>query len=160
MIEESPKNIAFSTKAPKEKVKSAIPKQEKPRPVEEKPFIDFIQQDYIPALTQVFIKKEITDFHINLEHSKIAVNGFETAPECSQVVGCWNSGSGTRQFNIYFFEDDIQGQRAISCVNSSHTASTIESFLVLERKLTLDLLVLWLVQRLTSQQWLMLDGNR
>jgi Protein of unknown function (DUF2996) len=150
MTEKSPQNIAISTKAPKG---SATLKQEKPPPVEEKPFTAFIQQDYIPALIQTFIEKGITDFHVDLKYSKIAVNGFKNAPECSQVIGCWNSG--TRQFNIYFFEDDIQGQRAISCVNFSNTASTIESFLVLERKITLDLLILWLVQRLVSQRWLM-----
>lgn len=152
MTEESPKNIVISTKVPKGRVNPAI-KQEKPHPVEEKPFTDFIQQDYIPALIQTFIQKGITDFHGDLKYSKIAVNGFENAPECSQVIGYWNNG--TRQFNIYFFEDNIQGRRAISCVNFSNTASTIESFLVLERKVTLDLLILWLVQRLVSQRWLM-----
>jgi Protein of unknown function (DUF2996) len=154
MLEESPQNIVLAAQATRERTKVVTPRQENSAPVEEKPFPDFIQQDYIPALKQAFIEKEITDLHVNLEHSKIAVNGFETAPECSQVVGCWNNVSGTRQFNIYFFEDDIQGQRAISCGNFSHTASTIESFLVLDRKITLDLLVLWLVQRLISQQWL------
>jgi Protein of unknown function (DUF2996) len=149
MIEESTEKITSSTKDPREKATS---KQEKPRPVEEKPFTDFIQQDYIPALRQAFIEKEISDFHVNLEYSKIAVNGFETAPECSQVIGRWNSNG--HQFNIYFFDDDIQARRAISCVNYRSTASTIESFLVLERKITLDLLILWLIQRLINQRWL------
>jgi Protein of unknown function (DUF2996) len=152
MIKESLQNTAFSTKDPEGKVESATSKQEKPQLVEEKPFTNFIQQDYIPALRETFIAKDISDFLVSLEHSKIAVNGFETAPECSQVIGCWNGG--TRQFNIYFFEDDIQGQRAISCASSTNTASTIESFLVLERKINLDLLILWLVQRLINQRWL------
>jgi Protein of unknown function (DUF2996) len=149
MIKESPQDTAFSTKDPKGKVESAT---SKPQLVEEKLFADFIQQDYIPALRQAFIAKDVSDFHVSLEHSKIAVNGFETAPECSQVIGCWDEG--TRQFNIYFFEDDIQGQRAISCASSTNIASTIESFLVLERKINLDLLILWLVQRLINQRWL------
>jgi Protein of unknown function (DUF2996) len=152
MIKESPQDTAFSTKDPKGTVESATSKQGKPQLVEEKPFTDFIQQDYIPALRQTFIEKDIPDFHVSLEHSKIAVNGFGNAPECSQVIGCWNGG--TRQFNIYFFEDDIQGQRAISCVSPRSTASTIESFLVLDRKINLDLLILWLVQRLINQRWL------
>jgi hypothetical protein len=152
MIKESPQDTALSTKDPKGKVESATSKQGKPQPVEEKPFTDFIQQDYIPALRETFIAKDISDFHVSLEHSKIAVNGFETAPECSQIVGHWNGG--IHQFNIYFFEDDIQGQRAISCASSTNTASTIESFLVLERKINLDLLILWLVQRLVNQRWL------
>jgi Protein of unknown function (DUF2996) len=140
----------LSTKEPK--VELATSKQEKPRPVEEKSFTDFIQQDYIPALSQTFIEKEVSDFYVGLEYAKIAVNGFEAAPECSQVIGCWDGG--TCQFNIYFFEDDIQGKRAISCTSNRNSASTIESFLALERKITLDLLILWLVQRLINQRWL------
>jgi hypothetical protein len=166
MLEESPENVTPSAKLAGEKTQSATPAapatdtptakkavKEKPPTVESKPFADFIQQDYLPALTQALADRGVTDLHVALERSKIAVKGFETAPECSQVIGTWNGGK--RQFNIYFFEDDIQGQRAVSCVDLGHTASTIESFLVLERKITLDLLVLGLVLRLNSQKWLL-----
>jgi hypothetical protein len=166
MLEESLENVTPSAKATSKKTKPdppAVPAtdtptakkavKEKPPTVESKPFADFIQQDYLPALTKALADRGVTDFHVALERSKIAVKGFETAPECSQVIGTWNSGK--RQFNIYFFEDDIQGQRAVSCVDLGHTASTIESFLVLERKITLDLLVLGLVLRLNSQKWLL-----
>jgi hypothetical protein len=166
MLEEPPENVTPSAKPAGEKTQSATPAtpatdtptakkavKEKPPAVEAKPFADFIQQDYLPALTQALIDRGVTDLHVALERSKIAVKGFETAPECSQVIGTWNGGK--RQFNIYFFEDDIQGQRAVSCVDLGHTASTIESFLVLERKITLDLLVLGLVLRLNSQKWLL-----
>jgi Protein of unknown function (DUF2996) len=133
--------------------KKTVPlKQEKQPTVESKPFADFIQQDYFPALTKGLADQGVTDLHINLQRSKVAVNGFETAPDCSQVIGYWNDGN--YQFNIYFFEDDIQGQRAFSCVYLGHVASTIESFLVLERKITLDLLVLGLIVRLNSQRLL------
>jgi hypothetical protein len=166
MLEESPENVTPSAKLAGEKTQSATPAapatdtptakkavKEKPPTVESKPFADFIQQDYLPALTQALINRGVIDLHVALERSKIAVKGFKTAPECSQVIGTWNGGK--RQFNIYFFEDDIQGQRAVSCVDLGHTASTIESFLVLERKITLDLLVLGLVLRLNSQKWLL-----
>jgi hypothetical protein len=166
MLEESPENVTSSAKATSKKTKPdppAVPATDTPTAkkaakeklptVESKPFADFIQQDYLPALTQALIDRGVTDLHVALERSKIAVKGFETAPECSQVIGTWNGGK--RQFNIYFFEDDIQGQRAVSCVDLGHTASTIESFLVLERKITLDLLVLGLVLRLNSQKWLL-----
>jgi Protein of unknown function (DUF2996) len=166
MLEESPENVTPSAKPAGEKTQSATPAapatdpptakkavKEKPHTVESKPFADFIQQDYLPALTKALADRGVTDLHVALERSKIAVKGFETAPECSQVIGTWNGGK--HQFNVYFFEDDIQGQRAISCVDLGHTASTIESFLVLERKITLDLLVLGLVLRLNSQKWLL-----
>jgi Protein of unknown function (DUF2996) len=166
MLEESLENVVPAAKPVGGKTQSATPAapatdtptakkavKEKLPTVESKPFADFIQQDHLPALTKALIDRGVTDLRVALERSKIAVKGFETAPECSQVIGTWNGGK--RQFNIYFFEDDIQGQRAVSCVDLGHTASTIESFLVLERKITLDLLVLGLVLRLNSQKWLL-----
>jgi Protein of unknown function (DUF2996) len=133
--------------------KKVPPKKEKPPAVEDKPFIDFIHQDYLPALTQALADKGITDLNVSLERAKIPVTGFESAPECSQVIGHWSSGK--RQFNIYFFDDSIQGQRAISCVDRGNKSSTIESFLIDERKITLDLLISGLVLRLNSQKWLL-----
>ncbi|WP_373542612.1 DUF2996 domain-containing protein [Chamaesiphon sp.] len=133
--------------------KKVPPKKEKPPAVEAKPFTDFIQQDYLPALTQALVEKGVTDLHVDLERSKIAIKGFESEPECSQVIGRWNGGD--RQFNVYFFDDSLQGQRAISCVDGGNKASTLESFLIDERKITLDLLVSGVVLRLNSQKWLL-----
>ncbi len=176
MVEESPENVVPAAKAksagekatdapannptatgaeasPPSVEKSVPPKKEKPPAVEAKPFIEFIEQDYLPALTQALVEKGVTDLHVSLEQSKIAVKGFENSPACSQVIGHWADGS--RQFNIYFFEDNIQGKRAISCVDRTSKSSTIEPFLIDERKITLDLLVSGLVLRLNSQKWLL-----
>jgi hypothetical protein len=170
MVEESPDSVVPATKAAGKKAKPAAtdtvaatdtaapeksvpPKKEKPPAVEAKPFTEFIHQDYLPALTQALVEKGITDLQIALEQASIAVKGFETAPACSQVIGRWDGGK--RQFNIYFFEDNIQGKRAISCVDRASKSSTIESFLIDERKITLDLLVSGLVLRLNSQKWLL-----
>ena len=133
--------------------KKVPPKKEKPPAVEDKPFTDFIQQDYLPALTQALTDKGITDLNVSLERAKIPVTGFESAPDCSQVIGHWSGGK--RQFNIYFFDDSIQGQRAISCADRGNKSSTIESFLIDERKITLDLLISGLILRLNSQKWLL-----
>lgn len=164
MVEESPDSVAPAAKkakpaapvatdtaAPAEK--SVPPKKEKPPAVEAKPFTEFIQQDYLPALTQALAAQGLTDLQIALEQAKIPVKGFEASPACSQVIGRWDGGK--RQFNIYFFEDNIQGKRAISCVDRATKSSTIESFLIDERKITLDLLVSGLVLRLNSQKWLL-----
>jgi Protein of unknown function (DUF2996) len=165
MVEESPDSVVSPAKAKKAKPaapdapatdsaeKTVPPKKEKPPAVEAKPFSDFIQQDYLPALTQALVDRGVTDLHVDLERAKIAVKGFETAPECSQVIGRWNGGN--RQFNVYFFDDSIQGQRAISCVDLGSKPSSIESFLIDERKITLDLLVSGVVLRLNSQKWLL-----
>jgi Protein of unknown function (DUF2996) len=142
---------APDTAAPAEK--KVPPKKEKPPALEDKPFTDFIQQDYLPALTQALADKGITDLQIDLERAKIPVKGFETAPECSQVIGHWNGRQ--RQFNVYFIDDNIQGQRAISCHDRGNKSSTIEPFLIDERKITLDLLVSGVILRLNSQKWLL-----
>jgi hypothetical protein len=139
-----------TTAAPAEK--KVPPKKEKAPALEDKPFADFIQQDYFPALTQALADKGITDLQVTLERTKIPVKGFETAPECSQVIGRWSGGQ--RQFNIYFIDDSIQGQRAISCHDRGNKSSTIEPFLIDERKIVLDLLVSGVVLRLNSQKWL------
>jgi hypothetical protein len=156
MVEESPESVvpaATTEVTAPSAAKSVPPKKEKPPAVEAKPFTEFIEQDYLPALTQALVEKGVTDLHIALEQAKIAVKGFENSPACSQVIGSW--ADGKRQFNIYFFEDSIQGKRAISCVDRASTSSTIESFLIDERKITLDLLVSGLVLRLNSQKWLL-----
>ena len=167
MVEESPENLtppaaekkakpapgATDTPATAGAEKTVAPKKEKPPALEAKPFSDFINQDYLPALTKALVDRGVTDLHVDLERSKIAVKGFETEPECTQVIGRWNGGN--RQFNVYFFDDNIQGQRAISCVDLGTKSSTLESFLIDERKITLDLLVSGVVLRLNSQKWLL-----
>jgi Protein of unknown function (DUF2996) len=164
MAEESPDQVTPAAKAVGNKAKPAAtdatastekkvpPKKEKAPAVEDKPFTDFIHQDYLPALKQALTDKGIPDLKIDLERAKIPVKGFETAPECSQVIGHWSGGQ--RQFNVYFIDDNIQGQRAISCHDRGNKSSTIEPFLIDERKINLDLLVSGVVLRLNSQKWL------
>lgn len=147
------KPVAGTDKVDAPAAKAAPAKKEKPPAVEDKPFADFIQQDYIPALQTALADRGIADLSISLEKAKIAVTGFPNAPECSQIVGRWEGGK--RQFNIYFFDDNIQGQRGFSCVDRGSQTSTIESFLIDERKITLDLLVFGLVRRLNGQKWLL-----
>jgi hypothetical protein len=146
MVQETPAAKPAATE------KTVPPKKEKPPALEDKPFADFIQQDYISALQKGLNEQGLTDINITLERVKIAVKGFETSPECNQVIGRWNGGE--RQFNIYFFDESIQGQRGISVVDRGTKPSTIESFLIDERKITLDLLVFGLIRRLNSQKWL------
>jgi hypothetical protein len=140
---------ATDTAAPAEK---KAPKKEKPPAVEDKPFAEFINQDYLPALQQALTAQGVNDLSISLQRAKINVTGFETAPECSQAIGHWSGGK--RQFNVYFFDDNIQGQRAISVVDRATKSSSIEPFLIDERKITLDLLVSGVVLRLNGQKWL------
>ncbi|MBW4618956.1 MAG: DUF2996 domain-containing protein [Cyanosarcina radialis HA8281-LM2] len=128
------------------------PKKEKAPAVEDKPFSEFIQQDYLPTLQKALATQGIEDLFLKLEKQKIPVAGFDRDPDCWQVIGNWNRGS--RQFNLYFPQEDIQGQRGFSYAENRGQPSTIEPFLIDERKVTLDLLVFGVVQRLNGQKWL------
>lgn len=130
-------------------------RKEKPPAVEDKPFADFIQQDYLPALKEGLAKQGIQDVDLSFEKKKISVHGFSDAPECWQVIGQWGSSrKQPRQFNIYFLKEDIQGAKAFSYAESGGQPSTLESFLIDERKVTLPLLVFGVLQRLNAQKWL------
>ncbi len=126
-------------------------KKEKPPAVEDKPFVEFMQQDYLPALQTAIKEQGVQDLQLSFAKQKLPVAGLGSAEECWQVIGSWQNG--LRQFNVYFPDEDITGKKGFSC-NEGKRPSTLESFLIDERKITLDLLVFGLVQRLNGQKWL------
>ncbi|MEX0268795.1 DUF2996 domain-containing protein [Leptolyngbyaceae cyanobacterium UHCC 1019] len=130
-------------------------KKEKPPALEDKPFPDFIQQDFLPALKAGLESQSIQGVELSLEKKKIDVIGFSQSPDCWQVVGVWSSGyKQTREFNLYFFDETINGKKGFSYAESGGKASTLESFRIDERKSDLGLLVFWTLQRLNAQKWL------
>ncbi|MFN6569260.1 DUF2996 domain-containing protein [Dendronalium sp. ChiSLP03b] len=132
----------------------ATAKKEKAPSVEDKPFVEFIQQDYLPAVQKAIAEQGVKDLQLSFAKQKVPIVGFQSAEECWQVVGSWQKG--LFNFNLYFPEEDIQGKKGFSCYEGKRP-STLESFLIDERKITLDLLVFGLVQRLNGQKWLGLN---
>ena len=128
------------------------PKKEKAPALEDKPFADFIQQDYLPALQTALDKQGVKDLDLTFAKQKFAIAGLNAAEECWQIIGKFQGGQ--RQFNLYFPNADIQAQRAFSCAENGTKTSTLEPFLIDERKITLDLMVFGVVQRLNAQKWL------
>ncbi len=145
MAEETNKNEAG------EKPKAAKPKKEKPPAVEDKPFEEFMQQHYLPALDKAIAGEGVEDLQLDFAKQKLPIAGYEKAEECWQVLGRFQNG--LRQFNVYFPDEDIKGKKAFSC-NEGKRPSTLESFLIDERKITLDLMVFGVLQRLNGQKWL------
>ncbi len=137
--------------APKSAKSPAAAKKEKPPAVEDKPFVDFMQQNCLPAVQKAISEQGVPDLKLSFAKQKLPITGFESAEESWQIIGSWQNGA--RQFNVYFPEEDIQGKKGFSC-NEGKKPSTLESFLIDERKITLDLLVFGLVQRLNGQKWL------
>ena len=120
------------------------PKKIKP---EDKPFKDFILQELIPTL-QAAIKKHGLQFK-NLE----LIDG--TRP----VVGgkCWMIKAqleNGRRIWLCFDKEDINSKKTIALSEQGIEPSTLESFLIDERKSTLQLLSSRFMQRLHGQKWL------
>ncbi|MBW4689083.1 MAG: DUF2996 domain-containing protein [Komarekiella atlantica HA4396-MV6] len=145
------KPAAAAKDAAGEKPAAKAAKKEKAPTVEDKPFVEFIQQDYLPALQKAIAQQGVQDLEVSFAKQKVPITGFESAEEYWQIIGSWEKG--LRQFNLYFPDEDIQGKKGFSC-NEGKKPSTLESFLIDERKITLDLLVFGLVQRLNGQKWL------
>lgn len=134
---------------------AAKAKKEKPPALEDKPFGEFIQQYYLPALKEGFAKQGIPTVDLVFEKGKINITGFTQEPECWQVVGRWNAGyHQSREFNLYFFDESITGRKGFSYSDTGGRASTLESFRIDERKVDLPSLVFWTLQRLNAQKWL------
>ncbi|WP_052049602.1 DUF2996 domain-containing protein [Leptolyngbya sp. KIOST-1] len=68
------------------------------------------------------------------------------------MKGKWQRGD--RQFNIAFTKDDISSPKLFYFADKGSQPSTIEQFMGDERKITLDLLVLFTLRRLNGQKWL------
>ena len=117
---------------------AAKPKAEKPPAIEELPFEEFITTHYLPALTKAFSKQGVSDLQLEFDNSQVR-------GKCAQ---------GLRQFTVYFSKADLNAQKAFSCADGGRSASTIEPFLIDERKAPLDLLVFGVIQRLNAQKWL------
>jgi hypothetical protein len=129
---------------------AAKAKKEKAPAVEDKPFTEFIEQDYLPSLKTAFIKQGINDVEVTFVKDKIQISGLSKADTCWQVAGSWKNGQ--RQFKIYFPGEDINKQKAFSWATNGTKPSTLESFMIDERKVTLDLLVFYTMQRLNAQK--------
>jgi hypothetical protein len=101
-------------------------------------FTEFMELEVIPAIQAAFQNRGITDLNLTYKDLKL--------------TGSWRNNE--RQFILFFAKEDINGQKAFACSDGKATPATIEPFLGDERKITLELLVFGLMQRLNAQKWL------
>ena len=132
--------------------KAAKAKKAKPPKLEDKPFNEFMEQHFIPALEEAFKAEGIDDVELQFTKQGIPIKGANPSEQCWQVIGNWQNGK--RQFNLYFIDEDITGQKAFSYATDGNQPSTIESFMIDERRVTLGLMVMYVIQRLNGQKWL------
>ena len=146
------KNDPKQAKPAAEKKPAAKAKKAKPPKLEDKPFSEFIQEHYLPALTKAMAEEGIEDLDLTFVQQGVPIEGANSNEPCWQVIGKWDNGN--RQFNIYFPDEDIKGQKAFSSATYGNPPSTLESFMIDERRVNLELLVLYTIQRLNAQKWL------
>lgn len=127
-------------------------KKEKPPKPEDKPFQEFITEFFIPSLQKTLTNQGLSDISLSFVQAPFPVKGLEGSSDCWQVVGQWQGGQ--RQFCIGFAKEDISGPKFYCAADSGARPSTLESFMIDERKATLDLMVFYTVQRLNGQKWL------
>ncbi|GFE70247.1 DUF2996 domain-containing protein [Chroococcus sp. FPU101] len=153
VVEAKPEPKAKPAEAAGEKPAAA--KKPKAPAIEDKPFTEFIEQHFIPALKEAIAKKGISDVEVSFKKEPLPIAGLSTNEQYWQVKG--NLEAGTRQFNLYFFDEDINGKKAFSYAVNGLKPSTLESFMIDEKKAPLDLLLLYTMQRLNAQKWF--SGN-
>ncbi|MBW4462818.1 MAG: DUF2996 domain-containing protein [Nodosilinea sp. WJT8-NPBG4] len=130
----------------------AAPKKEKPPALEDKPFTEFIEQHFIPTLESALKDKGLDDIQLTLDQRPLEVFGVSDDEQYWHVKGQWRKGD--RQFNIAFTKDNISSPKLFYFADRGSQPSTIEQFMGDERKITLDLLVLFTLRRLNGQKWL------
>lgn len=153
VVEAKPEPKAKPAEAAGEKPAAA--KKPKAPAIEDKPFTEFIEQHFIPGLKEAIAKKGISDVELSFKKEPLPIAGLSTNEQYWQVKG--NLQAGTRQFILYFFDEDINGKKAFSYAVNGLKPSTLESFMIDEKKAPLDLLLLYTLQRLNAQKWF--SGN-
>lgn len=132
------------------KPKAAPAKKAKPPKLEDKPFLEFMEEHFVPALKEALDEQGLKNVELAFKKDKISVVGYDSSPECWQVKGSLDN----RQFSVYFLDEDISGQKAFSCSTDGKKPSTLESFMIDERRVNLGLMILFLLKRLNGQKWL------
>lgn len=154
MAEDNTAQSSKNTEASKAKGAEATKakKKEKPPKVEDKPFPEFIEEHFIPALVDAFNKEGLDGVELQFQKSQLAVKGADSE-DYWQVHGQWPS-SDERQFSIVFLKEDIKGPKFFYYTQGDAPSSTVEQFMGDERRISLDLMVLYTLQRLNGQKWL------
>lgn len=127
-------------------------KKEKPPALEDKPFQEFISEHFVPNLKETLMNQGVSDLDLSFEKRPIPIKGFEQGEEYWQVIGRWQGGQ--RTFFLVFQEENIKGSKFYGAADNGAHPTTLESFMIDERRVNLDLMVFYVVQRLNGQKWL------
>jgi len=114
-------------------------------PIEKKPFQEFINIHLIPSLTEEINQRGLEINNINLTNTNRPIAG----DKC-WVINCEIKDTCT--FWLSFEKDDISSLKSISLSKPNQKPSIIESFLIDEKRITLNLIISRVLQRLNGQK--------
>ena len=135
-----------SAAAPEDTKAAPKPKPKPPKP-EDKPFPEFIDTLFIPA-----VSKQLEDNGIQADRlERVQGERPVVGGSCPMVVG---ELPGGRRFWLCFGIADITSPKLIALAEAGSEPTLLESFLIDEKRMSLPLLVSRLLQRLNGQKWL------
>ena len=144
---EDTKPAPAAKESPKEKPAAKPAAKAKPPKPEDKPFPEFIDTLFIPAVEKQLGESSIKPERLErVTESRPVVGG-----DCSMVVGVLPGG---RRFWVCFAKENINSPKHIALAEPGSEPTLLESFLIDEKRMTLPLLVSRLLQRLNGQKWL------
>ncbi len=120
-------------------------KPKKEIPIEKKPFNEFINDYLLPSITKEFKKRDLEIVDINLKKTSRPIAGDECWVVYCEIKDICN-------FWLSFEKEDISSFKSISLCKSNQKPSVIESFLIDEKRITLQLIVSRILQRLNGQK--------
>ncbi len=127
--------------------KSLPPESQKPKKPEDKPFREFIDEEFLPSLLSSLTDKGHPPKTLKLiETERPVVGGI-----CSSIFLEFPSG---RRLWLSFSQNKINSTKTIALAEPGSDPSLLESFLIDERKTTKALLLSRTLQRLNGQKWL------
>ena len=120
-------------------------KPKKELPIEKKPFNEFINDHLFPSLINEFKERGFEVEDINLKNTYRPIAGDKCWVVYCEIKDICN-------FWLSFEKNDISSLKSISLCRSNQKPSVIESFLIDERRITLNLIISRILQRLNGQK--------
>jgi len=122
-----------------------IPKPKKELPIEKKPFQEFVNVHLIPSLIEEINQRGLEINYINLQNTNRPIAGDKCWVIYCEIKDICN-------FWLSFEKEDISSLKSISLSKPNQKPSIIESFLIDEKRITLNLIISRVLQRLNGQK--------
>ena len=119
--------------------------KKKETPIEKKPFKEFVNDHLLPSIIHEIKKRGFEVNDINLKNTRRPIAG-----DLCWVIYC--EINNICNFWLSFEKEDISSLKSISLCKSNQKPSVIESFLIDEKRITLNLIISRILQRLNGQK--------